>query len=269
MMTSLRRALLWAIVAIATLPAATAASTFRDCADCSLMRVIPAGTFLMGSPVSEPGRRDSDEAQHAVTIERPFAIAVYDVTRAEYARFVAATGYAPDKPRCDWRDPKSAGVPFNQTPDDPVVCVNVSDAQAYVRWLSAKAGHAYRLPTEAEFEYAARGGSTAAWPWGPNSDRDHANTGADVCCGPQTGGRDHWRYTSPVGSFPPNGFGLFDMVGNVWQWTADCGETCDSHAVRGGGWFHPPDMGRSASRAVDAADFRVADIGFRVARSLD
>jgi formylglycine-generating enzyme required for sulfatase activity len=85
---------------------------------------------------------------------------------------------------------------------------------------------------------------------------------------PPTGAKARWRYTSPVGSFPANGFGLFDMLGNVWQWTADCGMTCDRHVVRGGGWFHPAMVARSASRAADETDFRVADIGFRVARAL-
>jgi formylglycine-generating enzyme required for sulfatase activity len=244
--------------------------TFRDCAGCGLMRVLPAGRFVMGSPLEEIGRQAGEMPQHAVAVKRPFAIGVHDVTRAEYARFVSATGYAGKKTRCDWRNPKLRGAPFKQTPSDPVVCVNWTDAQAYLRWLSRKSGHAYRLPTEVEWEYAARAGSITARPWGPNADRDRANTGADTCCGPQTGGRDRWRYTSPVGSFAPNAFGLFDMIGNVWQWTADCGDAaCGEHAVRGGGWFHSAMMARSASRAVDRADRRATDIGFRVARSLD
>jgi formylglycine-generating enzyme required for sulfatase activity len=229
------------------------------------MATIPAGRFRMGSPPDEPGRQ-ADERQHWVTIARPFAIAVYDVTRADYARFVEATGYAPANPRCDWRHPTSRGAPLDQTPDEPVVCVSWTDATAYAGWLSARTGHAYRLPTEAEWEYAARAGSTTARPWGREPDSERANT-APAEGAPPTGAKARWPYTSPVGSFPANRFGLFDMLGNVWQWTADCGTACDRHVVRGGGWFHPATAARSASRVADETDFRVTDIGFRLARS--
>jgi hypothetical protein len=147
-----------------------------------------------------------------------------------------ATGYAPSNPPCDWRVPNHRGMSMEQTPKEPVVCVS--------------------------------------WPWGDNADLTRANTAAP-------GGTEHsdlerrWLYTSPVGSFPPNHFDLFDMLGNVWQWTADCenrevpGKTSDSchrHVVRGGGWFHPPEMARSSSRAADETGLRVTDLGFRVAR---
>ena len=197
-------------IALATVTARNV-STFRDCPGCSLMIILPTGRFVMGSPADETGRLPDEGPPHAVVIDRPFAIGVYDVTRAEYARFVDATGYA---------------------------------------------------------------------PVGANADANRANTGEDECCGPKAGGADRWLYTSPVGSFPANDFGLFDMIGNVWQWTADCATAdyatpalppnspCASHMVRGGGWFHPPAVARSASRAADDNDQRVADIGFRVARSL-
>jgi formylglycine-generating enzyme required for sulfatase activity len=255
--------------------------TFSDCPNCSMMVAIPAGRFVMGSPMDEPGRLPDEGPAHTVVIERKLALAVFDVTREEYARFVDATRYAPGAARCDWRNPVLRGKPLQQTPDDPVVCVSWTDATAYVRWLSAKSGYEYRLPTEAEWEYAARAGSTTARPWGADADADRANTGMDECCGPNISGADRWLYTSPVGSFPPNDFGLFDMIGNVWQWTSDCGtadyttparspdsQRCASHMVRGGGWFHPPAVARSASRAADDNDQRVADIGFRIARSL-
>jgi formylglycine-generating enzyme required for sulfatase activity len=258
------------LTALPALPALSAASqpaTFRDCPDCAVMAKIPAGRFQMGSPVGEPGRQDDEGTPRLVRIERPFALAVYDVTVAEYARFADATGYVPEHPRCDWRHPTSRGAPLNQTPQDPVVCVSWTDANAYIRWLSAKAGHAYRLPTEAEWEYAARAGSVTARPWGPDPDPARANTAiAEGAAVPVTKAR--WPYSSPVGSFPANRFGLFDMLGDVWQWTADCGAACDRRVVRGGGWFHPPEAARSASRAADETDFRVSDIGFRVARSL-
>jgi hypothetical protein len=141
-----------------------AAATFRDCADCSLMKRIPAGRFRMGSPRDEAGRLENEASPRWMIIARPFALGAYDVTRAEYALFVEATGYAPTNPRCDWRRPTFRGAPLDQTPDEPVVCVSWSDANAYVRWLSARAGHAYRLPTETEWEYAARAGTTTARP---------------------------------------------------------------------------------------------------------
>jgi formylglycine-generating enzyme required for sulfatase activity len=253
-----------------------AIATFRDCPDCALMATIPAGRFQMGSPPDEPGRQADEGPRRWVAIPRPFAMAVYDVTRADYARFAEATGYAPANPRCDWRRPTSRGAPLDQGPDEPVVCVSWTDAQAYVRWLSARAGHAYRLPTEAEWEYAARAGSTTARPWGPEADPERANT-ALASGAPPTAAKTRWRYTSPVGAYPANRFGLFDMLGNVWQWTADCEtadaaapqpQPCERHVIRGGGWFHPPEMARSAARAADETEFRVSDIGFRVARSL-
>jgi len=257
------------------------AAVIRDCPDCPAMRVIPAGSFMMGSPPDERGRKEGEETPHRVTIRRAFALAIYDVTRSDYARFVDETGYAPAEGRCDWRDPHSGGVALNQTPNDPVVCVGWIDATAYVQWLSRRTNRAYRLPTEAEWEYAARAGSQTARPWGEDADPNLANTGAATCCGPLVQGGDRWAYTSPVGAFPPNRFGLFDMIGNVWQWTADCADdpaaaptppatapACASRVAKGGGWFHAADVARSAARVADKPDLRVTDIGFRVARSL-
>ena len=250
--------------------------TFRDCANCVLLQVIPAGHFLMGSPENEVGREMAEGPRRSVSIRRAFAIGVYDITVAQYARFVKATGYTPQNPRCDWRNPKFRSTLLSQSADEPVVCVNWLDATAYIRWLSKLTSHTYRLPSEAEWEYAARAGSTTARPWGAYPDPNHANTGADTCCATQTRAGDRWPYTSPVGSFPPNAFGLYDMIGNVWQWTADCGSrgyeknsaSCDTHIVRGGSWFHPPQRARSASRVADGKDLRVVDIGFRVVRDL-
>jgi formylglycine-generating enzyme required for sulfatase activity len=257
---------------------------FRDCPDCVLMVPLPAGRFQMGSPPDEPGRDAAEGPRHAVVIGQAFAISEYDVTRADYASFVAATGYAVEKPRCDWRDPRSQGASIRQGPDEPVVCVSWADARAYAAWLSRRTGKPYRLPSEAEWEYAARAGSTTARPWGPELTRDHANYGAEACCAPAAAGTDKWRFTSPVGAFPANRFGLYDMIGNVWQWVEDCGHDrydgapadgsawvvgdCRTRMVRGGAWFQAPDSERSAARAADDPGFRIADIGFRVARSL-
>jgi sulfatase modifying factor 1 len=275
----------FAVIAVALVGMTPAsARTFRDCADCPLMRVLPAGKFMMGAPDKEAGRQAAEEPQHQVTIRQPFAIGVYDVTRAQFAVFARETGYTSD-PKCDWRSPKARGQPINQTDNDPVVCVSWADAEAYAKWLSSKTGHAYRLPSEAEWEYAARGGSQAARPWGIASARASANYGSDQCCAPFAAGRDRWLYTSPVGSLRPNAFGLYDMLGNVWQRTQDCGHEdysdaprdgsawvtggdCSTRIVRGGAWFASLDQLRSAVRAADPAEFRKNDIGFRVVRSL-
>lgn len=256
---------------------------FRDCADCPLMRSLPAGKFLMGSPDQEVGRQPGEWPQHPVTMGRPFSIGVYDVTRAQFAVFAREAGYHGD-PKCDWRSPKVKGQPMIQGNADPVVCVSLDDAHAYTRWLSAKTGHSYRLPSEAEWEYAARAGSNAPRPWGNSNARDFANYGSEQCCAPYKAGRDQWLFTSPTGSFPANAFGLYDMLGNVWQRTEDCGHDsslggprdaspwvaggdCALRAVRGGAWFAALDQLRSAARAVDPANFRKNDIGFRVVRS--
>lgn len=255
---------------------------FRDCADCPLMRVLPPGRFVMGSPDSELGRMPSEGPQHEVKISRSFAIGVYDVTRAEFAVFARETGYEADA-KCDWRSPKVRGQPINQGNNDPVVCISLHDAKAYANWMSAKTGHSYHLPSEAEWEYAARAGSSTPRPWGDRAARDFANYGADQCCAAFAAGPDRLLYTSPVGSFPANGFGLRDMLGNVWQRTEDCGHEnysgapddrsawvtggdCAKRMIRGGGWFIPLDQLRSAVRAADPSDFRKNDIGFRLVR---
>lgn len=246
------------------------------------MLVIPAGKFMMGSPDDELGRNSSEGPRHEVAIRRPFAIGIYDVTRVEFGAFARETGYVVNS-KCDWRSPKSHGQPINQGSSDPVVCVGWSDAQAYARWLSAKTGHSYRLPSEAEWEYAARAGSSTARPWGNALARDYSNYGSKRCCASAVGRRDRWLYTSPAGSFPPNSFGLYDMLGNVWQRTGDCwhadyrgaprdgtgwieGGDCTKRVVRGGAWFVPLDQLRSAARAADDAELRISDIGFRVVR---
>ena len=277
---------LWFVPIATTLGGMTPSSgrTFRDCADCPLMRVLPTGSFLMGAPDQEAGRQAAEGPQHEVTIPRPFAIGVYDVTRAQFATFARETGYASD-PKCDWRSPKARGQPIDQTDQDPVVCVSLNDAEAYTKWLSSKAGHSYRLPSEAEWEYAARAGARTPRPWGNANARDFANYGSDQCCAAFAVAPDRWLYTSPVGSLRPNAFGLYDMLGNVWQRTEDCGHEnysgaprdgsawvtggdCTKRIVRGGAWFSSLDQLRSAIRAADPAEFRKNDIGFRVARSL-
>ncbi len=144
--------------------------------------------------------------------------------------------------------PRGAIPSFPQDDSHPVVCVSFSEAEDYVRWLSAKTGQAYRLPTEAEWEFAA-------WEWHSDLppraiDHEHANYGADACCGPLASGRDRWLFTSPVGSFPVDAFGLYDIAGNVWQWAPDCYVKSYDGA--------PPDGSRAWRRPATIACFGAA-----------
>jgi formylglycine-generating enzyme required for sulfatase activity len=249
----------------------------------------------MGSPATEQGHQPEEEPLTKVDV-RSFAIGETDVTVAQWGAFVAATG-RPDglgcaysglagdeTARASWRH-----LGFAQGTDEPVVCVSWNEAQAYVRWLSNKTGRAYRLPTEAEWEYAARAGTSTVYPWGDTASHDRANYGAETCCSSATGGADRWLYTSPVRSFPANAFGLYDMIGNVWQWTQDCyGETlagrstsatavdrqsCQYRVARGGTWGDTPALIRSAARnyapppGTVVTDYRSAGFGFRLVSS--
>jgi formylglycine-generating enzyme required for sulfatase activity len=258
--------LLGAAAAPAQDPAAALApgAIFRECGDCPEMVVIPDGTFRMGSP----GAAGNEAPQHAVTIPQRFALGRYPVTRGEFARFERSSGYR----TANWRD---AG--FGQSDRDPVVEVNWLDAQAYVHWLSETTHQAYRLPSEAEWEYAARAGRATEFWWGDDEAAAPAFANAE-------GLTDGFANTAPVGSFQANGFGLFDMAGNVWQWTADCynGDyrgapangaawltgDCTSRVVRGGSWYDPPAALRAANRTGSHIVDHDANVGFRIARAL-
>lgn len=286
----------------------------RDCPTCPVLVTVPGGSFAMGSPESEAGREPQEGPVHKVTI-RSFALGKYDVTRAEWERFVADTDRAVEG-GCSWAtdsgpkpDPAASWRNLNFQQDDmhPVVCVSWRDAQDYVAWLSRKTGHGYRLPSEAEWEYAARGGTTTPFPWGAVATHEQANYGTETCCTGLASGRDAWFATSPVGSFAPNAFGLFDMHGNVMQWVQDCLhdyrdakadgsayeisaplkadgtinpklaglDSCAFRMLRGGDWGDPPRMLRSAfrnfapPRGSTIDKYRSGGAGFRVARSLD
>ena len=180
--------------------------SFRECAkDCPEMVVVPAGEFMMGSPPGEKGRYDNEGPQHPVTIKRPFAVSKYEVTFADWDACVSVGG-CPQEGRAD----DSGWGRGNR----PVIDVSWDDAKAYVAWLSRMTGKPYRLLTEAEYEYAARAGTTTAYPWGDEIGENNAN--CNGC------GREWLRQTAPVGSFAPNAFGLHDMLGNVWVWVEDC-----------------------------------------------
>lgn len=294
-------------------------AALRDCAECPEMVVVPAGAFIMGSPASEPGRYDEEGPQRRVHIGQ-LAVGKFHVTRGQWASFVSAMNRGTSG-GCTWSDlpggnamepnPSATwrNLGFAQDDAHPVVCVTWNDAQDYVRWLSKRTGHHYRLLTEAEWEYAARAGTSTAYPWGSSASHENANYGADMCCSGLASGRDQWTHTSPVGSFPPNAFGLHDMHGNVMQWVQDCfansfsyaglstdgsahevavtlrlsGDlssmsgtpSCSYHMLRGGDYNNPPAMIRSAARSfapppgAPLPDFRSAGVGFRVARALD
>ena len=288
---------------------------FRDCRDCPEMVAIPAGAFVMGAPSSEGGwAADLEGPVHKVRV-RGFAAGRFDVTRDEYAAFVRATK-RPTVKGCVFTgrpgptlDPQGSwsSLGFKQTGRDPVVCISWFDASDYVRWLSKRTGKHYRLLSEAEWEYAARAGTTTSYYWGQNIDRAHVNYGQEKGWGKGVAnGDDHWLYTSPAGSFPPNRFGLYDMSGNVLQFVGDClalsyrdvpadgsayeanaplratGDladlngkmSCTFRMARGGDWGDPPEAVRPAARnfapdpSLTLEAYRSGGVGFRVARDL-
>jgi len=232
----------------------------------SKMITIPAGSFVMGSPDSEDGRGSDEGPQHNVNVAS-FALAKYDVTFAEWDACVADGG-------CNGYRPGDQGWGRGNR---PVINVSWDDAQAYIQWISRKTGHQYRLPTEAEWEYTARAGTTTAYYWGDSIGSGNANCAG---CGSSWDGMQ----TSPVGSFQPNSWGLYDMLGDVWQWTQDCynssysgaptdgtawtGGDCSDRVLRGGSWFSIPQYLRSAYRNGDVPSDRYNSIGFRLARTL-
>jgi formylglycine-generating enzyme required for sulfatase activity len=247
---------------------------FKDCTECPAMVVVPAGSFTMGSPASEAGREGDEGPQHQVTIPRALAIGKFEVTLAEWDACVSDGGCAGYRPSDDgW----GRG-------NRPVIHVSWNDAQSYLTWVSRKAGKQYRLLSESEWEYAARAGTITPYFWGPTASHEYANYGTDACCVGLARGSDKWENTSPSGSFPPNGFGLYDMLGNVWEWTQDCQNgsydgapsdgsawtagDCGLRVLRGGSWFADPSFLRSAIRDWDTTGKRNYDSGFRVARTL-
>jgi formylglycine-generating enzyme required for sulfatase activity len=237
---------------------------FAECAECPTMVVIPAGRFDMGSPANEADRTAGEGPRHAVSIARPFALSRTEVTFEAWDA-CAAAGACP-KAVDGW----GRGAM-------PVVDVSWDGAQNYVAWLSQRTGKPYRLPTEAEWEYAARAGTTTRYPWGDEVGSGHAN--CNGC------GGDWTLQTAPVGSFPPNAFGLFDMQGNVWEWVEDVwhdgfdGAPVDGSAwldggdptfrvIRGSSWHNEPELARSAIRFQRHRKVQFDTLGLRVARTL-
>ena len=196
---------------------------FRDCATCPEMIVVPAGSFLMGSPETEAERSDSEGPQHRVTIPAPIAVGVYEVTFAEWEACVSGGG-------CGGYRPGDEGWGRDRR---PVINVSWEDARAYAAWLSRQTGQAYRLLSEAEWEYVARAGTTTAFHFGGTISASQANYDGNYTYG---GGRkgQYRERTVAVGRFAPNAFGLYDVHGNVWEWVADCWNESYAGAPRDG-----------------------------------
>jgi len=285
----------------------TPPQTFRDCPNCPEMVVIPAGSFQMGAPPGENehfnvsvNEANRDQPQHQVTFAKPFALAKFDITREEFAAFAKATNFHPrpgcqtvannawsPQPQADWENPG-----FAQTDRDPVVCMNELEIASYLGWLRHMTGKNYRLPSEAEWEYAARGGTTTAYYWGDSikdacgyenvGDQSYGekyNVAGALPC------NDGFPDIAPVGSFKPNPFGLYDMLGNVFVLTADCWNEsyngapsdgsawtsgdCTKIAMRKGAFSNPHAwLFRADNREWVSDVVKRNRVGFRVAVSL-
>ena len=234
------------------------------------MVVLPTGSFSMGSPLGEAGRYNDEGPVRTVTISKRIAMGRFEVTFSEYDRFVFTVSGVNKPDDRGWRRSRR-----------PVINVSREDAQAYATWLSTQTGKTYRLPSEAEWEYAARAGTRTLYSWGDEIGRNRAN--CNYC-------RSEWdgRRTAPVGSFAANAFDLFDMHGNVSEWVADCwhdnyqGAPTDGHAwtsdcgffdvpavVRGGSWRSLPQDLRAANRFRFSPSYRDFFYGFRLVQDLN
>ena len=282
-------------------PAPPIGSTFKDCTNCPEMVVIPAGSFQMGSNES-----DDEKPIHTVNIRQPFSMGKYEVTKGQFALFISASGYQTDADKGEAKDCSTnedgewkyrsnrnwRKVGYKQGNTMPVVCVSWNDAKAYAEWLSKKTGKQYRLPSESEWEYAARADSRKKFHFGNDQDKmcQYGN-GLDQTKSP-TGDlyknramcHDGYYFTAPVGNYKANGFGLYDMHGNVWEWTQDCWNAsyggapssgdawgsgdCSRRVVRGGSWDITPAGLRSANRYYSSRANRVSINGFRLAQDL-
>jgi formylglycine-generating enzyme required for sulfatase activity len=304
----------WLLGAWILFASSVAAETFQDCPDCSRMAVIRSGTFTMGSAENEPERKRSEGPRRDVQVAA-FAIGETEVTRGQYAIFVKETRRQPpahgcftfgfssildDKmdPQASWRNPG-----FKQTDEHPVTCVSWQDAQDYAAWLARKTGRAYRLPSEAEWEYAARGGTTSIFTWGGDENQacPYANVGdpsllrahpklRETIEASLRAGELNLRFvqcddgspfTTTVRRHQPNPFGLYDTIGNVWEYVEDClqeslpesgfahvAAPCEFRRVRGGSWDDSPPELRSARRGRVKPDVPRNDGGIRLARDL-
>lgn len=273
---------------------------FADCQGCPMMVVVPPGRFMMGSTEGEPGRPNGPV--HEVTIRKPLAVGKFEVTVAQFREFVRDSGYRPGEPctvftdkwepvpGTGWHDPGYGRPPRD---DEPVGCVSWLDAKAYVTWLSRKTGESYRLPSESEWEYFARAGTTTHYYWGDSVEGicqrinlfDQSGRKASALSYIPAECDDGFPFAAPVGSFPPNPFGLYDVTGNVWEWTEDCHAApypedltdgrsyqlegkCERRSIRGGGWITSPPRQRPTWRGRDPEALVFSPFGLRVVRDL-
>jgi formylglycine-generating enzyme required for sulfatase activity len=265
--------------------------SFKECAGCPEMVVIPAGEFVMGSPDSEQERYPNEGPRHSVKIGRPFAVGKFKISREEFEAFVRETSYSSDKcftiedGKVEERIGRSFRNPgFQQDGTHPAVCVNWDDAKAYVGWLARKTGKPYRLLTESEWEYAMRAGTTTAFWWGTSISTEQANyDGTSNYAGGPKG--EYRQKTMPVDSFAPNPWGLYQAHGNAFEWVEDCWNegyqnapaddaarltgSCSRHVRRGGAWNFIPATLRSAYRDSRPVVTRGSNSGLRVGRTLN
>ncbi len=237
----------------------SAGDRFYDCANCPWMRALAPGSTAFGSPVSEDGRDDDEPAQQSRAVARGFALGVYEVTVAEWTACVR-----------DGACPKlTSWAKENPNPLIPATSISYDDARAFLGWLSAQSGRAYRLPSEVEWEYASRAGTASTFPWGEEitpseANYDHTASYRGSAKGPYRG------YPEAVSAYPPNGKGFYQMQGNVWEWTDGCIDaSCKARVVRGGSFESVPGELRAANRLGTASAKRRSDVGLRVARDLD
>ena len=274
-----------------------AGSVIRDCPTCPLMIVLPAGHFTQGADSVDPDLQPFEQPPHAVVIGYPLAMGKNEVTVGEFREFADATQremsgcniYDRDwhyEPTANWQAPG-----FTQRAEHPVACTSWMDALAYAKWLSEKTGQTYRLPSAAEWEYAARAGTELTQSWAANA----AAACADANVADQTAAQrfpgwvtfpcnDGYINTAPVGSFKANAFGVNDLLGNVFEWVEDCWHLdytgapgdgsarldgdCREHELRGGSWFSSPRFVNAAYRNRFDADYRSSAVGFRLVREV-
>lgn len=287
------RTVAWAVGLLLAAAAEIHAAEAKDCPQCPAMVTVPAGAYQMGRNI-DYGYGEMDGPTHTVRLRQPFALAASEVTRGEYGAFVRATRYVPERkcnvyetdakwyiePKRSWDDPG-----FEQDDNHPVVCVSWRDTQAYIEWLNGVTGRHYRLPSEAEWEYVAALADLGNSRSGGGVTHENANIGQPQCCGGETGGRDAWIRTAPVGSFPADRFGLNDIRGNVWEWQSDCYEqdyrdapidgsarqSCSAsgyRVVRGGSYGDGGDYLSERLRLRGTEDHGYFTVGFRLAESV-
>ncbi|OFX11172.1 MAG: hypothetical protein A2516_09520 [Alphaproteobacteria bacterium RIFOXYD12_FULL_60_8] len=254
------------LAALAFSPLALAQSpgqAIQDCPHCPIMIVVPPGQFVMGSDKGH----ERESPPHPVTIPKPFAMARTEVTFDQWMACHTAGGCAKNPDDHAW----GRG-------NRPVFNITWDEAAQYAAWLSKTTGKSYRLPSEAEWEYAARAGTTTDFPWGDDVGQNLVNCRR---CGSEWGG----RMTAPVGSFPPNSFGLYDLPGNVWEWVQDCWRPnytgagnsssafdqagCSLRITRGGAWYYIPIQARASARTSNDHKMFSYTIGFRVVRDVE